>query len=475
MWIAGGSILLLYGLLAVLSRREQGDLFHRMGWFLYKCICVYGLHGVGAGGVQRDLELLHPGESAARLKAEYYVEKIRMVLLIVLMGVLLSLLVKTKSLAEEAVTAEGGIRRMAFGEGERTVELQAEDGTGQQAFARLTLQERQLDYEAAESLYQSFAEALPELILGDNSSLEKVSVDLLLEEAWEGYPFAVVWQSSDYEKVSRRGRVYPPMEKTECGVLLTAAVTYAEWEWNCQIPVVVVQALPGGEETFAQNVQKLLETQEQETRDAEVFLLPWELDGREVVWREIREDNSLLFLALTIATAMVVFFMMDRDLHQKTEERKLQMKKAYPVILNKFTLYLGAGMTIRGAFRKIAADYEKNCREGKKSPVYGEMLYSCNELQAGVSEGAVYENFGRRSGVREYARFCTMLNQNLKKGNAALLTRLKEEREKALTEDMQLRKKQGEEAQTKLLAPMVMMMAIVMLLVMVPAFAGFAM
>ena len=78
-----------------------------------------------------------------------------------------------------------------------------------------------------------------------------------------------------------------------------------------------------------------------------------------------------------------------------------------------------------------------------------------------------------RTGRQDCARLSAMLVQNLKKGNAALLSRLKEEGDKALQEDLNLRRKKGEEAGTRLLVPMIMMMAIVMVLVMVPAFQSF--
>ncbi len=45
----------------------------------------------------------------------------------------------------------------------------------------------------------------------------------------------------------------------------------------------------------------------------------------------------------------------------------------------------------------------------------------------GVPEGAAYENFGKRTGVREYVRLSTFLTQNLKKGSSTLLQQLKEE------------------------------------------------
>ena len=130
-------------------------------------------------------------------------------------------------------------------------------------------------------------------------------------------------------------------------------------------------------------------------------------------------------------------------------------------------------MSVRGAFQKIAYHYEQDRKEGRaESPIYEEMLCACRQLQAGMSEGAVYENFGKRTGLQEYVRLCSLLMQNLKKGNSTLLQRLREEVEKAHAEQLQNSRKLGEEAATKLLLPMMMLLAVVMLMIMIPAFSS---
>jgi pilus assembly protein TadC len=100
------------------------------------------------------------------------------------------------------------------------------------------------------------------------------------------------------------------------------------------------------------------------------------------------------------------------------------------------------------------------------------MLYTCRELKSGVSEGNAYEHFGKRTGLQEYIRLCTLMTQNLKKGSASLVPRLREEVDKSLTERIRMGRKLGEEAATKLLVPMVMMLAVVMVMVMLPAFSS---
>ena len=84
----------------------------------------------------------------------------------------------------------------------------------------------------------------------------------------------------------------------------------------------------------------------------------------------------------------------------------------------------------------------------------------------------MYEHWGKRTGVQEYVRLSTLLMQNLKKGNNTLLQRLREEADKACTEQLQNNRRLGEEASTKLLLPMVLMLVVVMLLIMIPAFSS---
>ncbi len=181
-------------------------------------------------------------------------------------------------------------------------------------------------------------------------------------------------------------------------------------------------------------------------------------------------ENGPLLTGLGAVTGVLVFFLMDRDLEKKNEERKMEMRKEYPGIVNRMALYMEAGMTIRGAFVRIAGEYTKGKKAG--NPIALELAIAGNSLRSGVSEAVVYESFGRRTGMQEYTRFCTILSQSLKKGSVEISLRLRQEGERALEEGLRFQKKRGEEAETKLLLPMIITMAMVMLLIMIPAFSG---
>ena len=74
--------------------------------------------------------------------------------------------------------------------------------------------------------------------------------------------------------------------------------------------------------------------------------------------------------------------------------------------------------------------------------------------------------------MQEYIRLSTLLAQNLKRGSSTLLERLRDEAEKAAQERLQESRKMGEEAGTKLLVPMMLMLAVVMVIIMIPAFSN---
>ena len=471
MFLIGIIVMLGFVLLGCLSRREEGGLLERMAMYLYKKGCIYKLPFLNAHSVQKDLENLHPGQSGMLLQGEYYCQKLRMLLLVLGVGTLLGVLVRVKETAGGILTDQGELLRPEPGQGERQVELQAWLEGEEPGQFTVSVPERRLTQQEVQELYGEFWERLKQEALGDNPSWQQVSFPLALVDGLEGYPFTVSWRSSDYERIGTGGTVHSPAQPET--VTLTADIRYLEYLWQEEQEVVVVPLHLEGTELLSAQAKEAFCLAEEEAAVMDRISLPSSLNGKRLFWKEIRKDHSLVLMLMTVCTSAAIFLFRDRDLHQQVLQRRERMKGTYPVVLNKLSLYLGAGMTIRGAFQKIALDYQKRRSGGNEQPLYEEMLYACNQLQAGISENRAYEMWAARTGLQDCARLSAMLAQNLKKGNAALLSRLKEEGDKALQEDLNLRRKKGEEAGTRLLVPMIMMMAIVMVLVMVPAFQSF--
>jgi hypothetical protein len=171
-----------------------------------------------------------------------------------------------------------------------------------------------------------------------------------------------------------------------------------------------------------------------------------------------------------------IWFLSDKELDSRMKKRKDQMLFDYPEIINKFTLLVNAGMTIKQAWSKIAEDYFQKSGEKSinKRYAYEEMLVTVHELKLGIPEETAYEQFGRRAGVLPYIKLSSLIAQDLKKGNKGLTELLGREALEAFEERKDLAKRLGEEAGTKLLLPMMIMLIIVFLIIMIPAFSAFS-
>ena len=164
---------------------------------------------------------------------------------------------------------------------------------------------------------------------------------------------------------------------------------------------------------------------------------------------------------------------MDDRLKRNCDKRKKQLLKDYAGFVSKLRLYLSAGLNVKNAFIKMAADYGQ--RQGKKEfqYLYEELKTVCHQFENGMAEEQVYQEFGKRCGEMRYRRLSFLLSVHLKQGNSQLLILLENEADSALKERRNLAKKAGEEAGTKLLFPMMLMLMVVMLFILLPAYFNF--
>lgn len=472
MYIVAACVGAAYLVLFFLSRREvtgyqvEGLLrpFASMALYLYKKSCRWGRGVTFKSRVKRDLELLHPGEGKEQLYTAYCVKKTSLSLLICLSGTVMGLFISIQNDLKRVLTEEGTIMRTSYQEGAQRVVLWTKTATGDSQTFEVTVEPKEMSQKELEEKAKEFKDRLDRFILGENPSLQQVSRDLRLTESYEGFPFTVEWQSSRPEVLGSSGKVWEVTEATE--VELKATVSYRDKQWEETVLVCVIPGLLSKEEQVHKELMEVLRLSEEESRREDTWKLPDTYGEADLAWKQVVKNYGLFFWGLAILVAVAVFVLSDKDLHNLLLKRRNGMKREYSDVVHTLVLYLGAGMTVRGAFFRMSSD-----KEGKaRTPIYEEIRYTCRELQAGVSEGLAYEHLGKRTGLQEYVRLCTLLTQNLKKGNGTLLLRLKEEAARASTERIASVKKSGEEAGTKLLVPMVMMLAVVMLIIMIPAF-----
>ena len=144
----------------------------------------------------------------------------------------------------------------------------------------------------------------------------------------------------------------------------------------------------------------------------------------------------------------------------------------YPRLINKFTLFYNCGMPIKKIWFKICSDYENEACE--KNPLYEEMIITRNSIADGKSEIEAYEDFARRINLRSYQVFSNLLIQAIVMGKKEFSNSLMIECNDAFSERKNKAKRMFEEAGTKLLVPMFMMLFVVVIIIMFPAFGSFS-
>ena len=221
-------------------------------------------------------------------------------MLMVAAGCLISLLLMIQDKEKEVLRDGRYIYRNEAGKGEQTVWLSAESEDGKLAETELRVQENRYSEAELSVLYEKLLKELPETVLGENASWDRVSEDLYLPERLSAYPFTLTWSSDNPQILSESGALLLPEKADETGsllsrsvnkssvsVILTLTVSYDAFERVVNFPVTVEEKLPEYEEA----VERTAEQAEEASRGETVITLPEEINGEKVVWKQKEREE----------------------------------------------------------------------------------------------------------------------------------------------------------------------------------------
>ncbi len=471
LWILAKEIQLPDGMNAEGISRE----FFKMSLYIYKKFCKKK-RPLEAEKIRGYISVLSNSKDIEQLETEYFVKKIASVLVMVLAGCFLSAMMFVSSSSSKAVEDGRYLYRNSYGDGDVKANLVASKQSGEEIGEYdFVIKERIYTEAEANDLFEEASREAERLILKDNQTFDEIRDDLELIEKVPGYPFLISWKLDNYELMHYDGKLEKEkIPKEGALVILTATYKYNEWTWKQEFVARLLQKALTPKECLQYEVGKLLNMADEASIYEETIALPDTYNGESVSWTEQKEDNSILLLMLTLIGACVCYVVKDNELKKETEKRSHQMLADYPQLVSQLVLYLGAGMTVRNIFDRLSKNYLKGLENGEqKRFAYEELVRSSRELSSGISEAEAYERFGIRCGSQQYTRLATLLSQNLRKGNSELLKALNEESRNAFCERMDNVRKLGEEAGTKLLLPMILMLMIVMVIIMIPAYMAF--
>lgn len=361
--------------------------------------------------------------------------------------------------------------------------LQREGVLGQEKEVELTMQSgkkkknitvhvpnRQYRTEELEKEYQKAKRYIDRYFLGNNSSAETIRGSLCFVSSIPNSAIQIEWQPEDEELIREDGSVANDNLEESKQTEVTAVLRYGtkKQKWVRQLTVLPKKKTK--EELYWQQWKAQLKQRQKESRTEDYLQLPKEVEGK-----KIRYFQSSMFVAqgIVIVLLLGIFFLVvwhEEELRKKLEERNQQLKCDYPEMVEQFVLLIGAGLTVSGAWERMVKEYQKQKQKEERHYVYEEMLISVHEMENGMSEARAYELFGKRTGLLPYMKFCTLLVQNMKKGSDDLLKALEYEVTDAFRQRKENAKALGEEAGTKLLMPMMLMLVIVFAIILYAAF-----
>lgn len=416
------------------------------------------------------LQQLYPHKNIQKLYEDHQVKKLCIMSGIILIGMVSVVFLRLSSQTKGRLTEGTRLIRNEWGAGDYSVTLQAEHvKEGWQKEISLDIEERQFSNEERETVFDEIQQLLPDRIKGENRDLQHVESDLELVSSLSDYPVTISW-SSDNERIGRMGAVNRKGLTEGEWTKLRAQLVYEEAQRVISYQVYLLPEQLREEEGFFRELENILFKEEEKITDGEV-ILPTEIKGQEVVWREVKNDNSLQIIWLVLLGVIGVGKGLDRDLEKNGMERKQRLAEEYPVILSKLRLYLSAGMTTKAAFYQLAKDYSGTA--AKEKYMYEELQLVCNRLQNGISEETAYRDWGKRCGDMRYRRLAMVLCSHLRLGSGQLLRELAGEEEEAREERRRQARKLGEEAAVKLLFPMLLQLLVVLGLILIPAYMDF--
>ena len=249
------------------------------------------------------------------------------------------------------------IERNDYGKGSKTEVLDVKVGdTKKKIRTDIEVSERRYTTEEIQELFGRIIRRMDRLILNENQTPDHVETDLNLITEIPGEPVTVSWELDRYDVMNVKGEI---QEKNiaEKGTLvkLNAVLTYTENEKEQAAYQCVVCVYPkklSGEEKIKKIVTENMKKADEKQREQETLILPERLGKNELRYYHPFHNRGMIVLTMSIMIGILLCALQKQNEKKALEDRKKQMLKDYPDIINKLTLYLGAGMTVKRAWRK---------------------------------------------------------------------------------------------------------------------------
>lgn len=236
---------------------------------------------------------------------------------------------------------------------------------------------------------------------------------------------------------------------------------------------IVPRALSRYESLLLQ-LQQAITSEDEGSLGENMLSLPTEINGQRIYYSEHEDRSYLLLPLLGVIAAMAIYMRQGQARRTEKKQREALLMLDYSELVSKLMVYIGAGLTVRNALETISQHFDALIARGIKEdrPLYQELRTMVIQFRRNMPESEIYLSFGRRVNLKPYTKLVSLIEQNRMNGARNLRAMLELEMEDAFEQRKTTARRLGEEAGTKLLLPLFIMLGIVMIIVIVPAMSA---
>lgn len=236
---------------------------------------------------------------------------------------------------------------------------------------------------------------------------------------------------------------------------------------------IVPRALSRYESLLLQ-LQQAITAEDEGSLGENMLSLPTEIDGQRIYYSEHENRSYLLLPLLGVIAAMAIYMRQGQARRTEKKQREALLMLDYSELVSKLMVYIGAGLTVHNALETISQHFDALIARGIKEdrPLYQELRTMVIQFRRNMPESEIYLSFGRRVNLKPYTKLVSLIEQNRMNGARNLRAMLELEMEDAFEQRKTTARRLGEEAGTKLLLPLFIMLGIVMIIVIVPAMSA---
>ena len=227
-------------------------------------------------------------------------------------------------------------------------------------------------------------------------------------------------------------------------------------------------------ESLLLQLQQAITAEDEGSLGENMLSLPTEIDGQRIFYSEHEDRSYLLLPLLGVVAAMAIYMRQGQVRRTEKKQREALLMLDYSELVSKLMVYIGAGLTVRNALETISQHFDALIARGIKAdrPLYQELRTMVIQFRRNMPESEIYLSFGRRVNLKPYTKLVSLIEQNRMNGARNLRALLELEMEDAFEQRKTTARRLGEEAGTKLLLPLFIMLGIVMIIVIVPAMSA---